>query len=156
MDSVDLSVLKTLREWQAGDLPLWLVTVVETFGSSPRPPGAMLALRGDGLAVGSVSGGCIEDDLVLRAKRGQLASDRCDVLAFGVTSEEARRFRLPCGGVIRVVVEPVQNREPVRNTGLGGAGPATGPCASSGQAHAALRFLAGRAGRRQPHRQHLF
>lgn len=43
MDSVDLSVLKSLREWQAGDQPLWLVTVVETFGSSPRPPGAMLA-----------------------------------------------------------------------------------------------------------------
>ena len=114
MDSVDLSVLKILREWQAGDLPLWLVTVVETFGSSPRPPGAMLALRGDGQAVGSVSGGCIEDDLVLRAKRGELPVDRGDVITFGVTSEEARRFRLPCGGVIRVVVEPVQTREPVQ------------------------------------------
>ena len=111
MDSVDLSVLKTLREWQAGDLPLWLVTVVETFGSSPRPPGAMLALRGDGLVVGSVSGGCIEDDLVLRAKRGQLAIDRCDVLTFGVTHEEAKRFKLPCGGVIRLVVEPVRNTD---------------------------------------------
>ena len=111
MDSVDLSVLKTLREWQAGDLPLWLVTVVETFGSSPRPPGAMLALRGDGLVVGSVSGGCIEDDLVLRAKRGQLAIDRCEVLTFGVTSEEAKRFRLPCGGVIRLVIEPVRNAD---------------------------------------------
>ena len=111
MDSVDLSVLKTLREWQAGDLPLWLVTVVETFGSSPRPPGAILALRGDGLVVGSVSGGCIEDDLVLRAKRGQLQIDRCDVLTFGVTREEAKRFRLPCGGVIRVVVEPIQNTD---------------------------------------------
>ena len=111
MDSIDLSVLKTLREWQAGNLPLWLVTVVETFGSSPRPPGAMLALRCDGLAVGSVSGGCIEDDLVLRAKRGELPVDRCEVLTFGVTSEEAKRFRLPCGGVIRVVVEPVQNMD---------------------------------------------
>jgi len=109
MDSVDLSVLKTLREWQAGALPLWLVTVVETFGSSPRPPGAMLALRGDGQTVGSVSGGCIEDDLVLRAKRGELPADRCEVIAFGVTQEEARRFRLPCGGVIRVVVEPVKD-----------------------------------------------
>jgi xanthine dehydrogenase accessory factor len=111
MDSVDLSVLKTLREWQAGDLPLWLVTVVETFGSSPRPPGAMLALRGDGLAVGSVSGGCIEDDLVLRAQRGQLPTDRCEVLTYGVTHEEAKRFRLPCGGVIRLVVEPVQKAD---------------------------------------------
>ncbi len=115
MDSIDLSVLKTLREWQAGELPLWLVTVVETFGSSPRPPGAMLALRGDGLAVGSVSGGCIEDDLVLRAQRGELPVDRGEVLTFGVTSEEAKRFRLPCGGVIRVVVEPVQIREPIQN-----------------------------------------
>ena len=115
MDSVDLSVLKTLREWQAGDQPLWLGTVVETFGSSPRPPGAMLALRGDGLAVGSVSGGCIEDDLVLRAKRGELPNDRGVLLTFGVTREEAKRFRLPCGGVIRVVVEPVKIREPVQN-----------------------------------------
>lgn len=108
MDSVDLSVLKTLREWQAGNQPLWLVTVVETFGSSPRPPGAMLALRGDGLAVGSVSGGCIEDDLVLRAQRGQLPIDRCELLTFGVTREEAKRFRLPCGGVIRLVIEPIK------------------------------------------------
>jgi len=108
MDSVDLSVLKTLRYWQAGDQPLWLVTVVETFGSSPRPPGAMLAVCGDGRAVGSVSGGCIEDDLASRARRGELPVDRGDLLTFGVTSEEARRFRLPCGGVIRVVVEPVK------------------------------------------------
>ena len=111
MDSVDLSVLKTLREWQAGEFSLWLVTVVETFGSSPRPQGAMLALRGDGLAVGSVSGGCIEDDLVLRAQRGQLPTDRCEVLTFGVTREEAKRFRLPCGGVIRLVIEPIQNAD---------------------------------------------
>ncbi len=110
MDSVDLYVLKTLREWQAGDIPLWLVTVVETFGSSPRPPGAILALRADGLAVGSVSGGCIEDDLVLRAQRGQLPIDRCEVLTYGVTREEAKRFRLPCGGVIRLVIEPVRNK----------------------------------------------
>jgi xanthine dehydrogenase accessory factor len=111
MDSVDLSVLKTLREWQAGELPLWLVTVVETFGSSPRPQGAMLALRGDGLAVGSVSGGCIEDDLVLRAQRGQLPIDRCEVLTYGVTREESRRFGLPCGGAMRLIIEPVRNAD---------------------------------------------
>jgi xanthine dehydrogenase accessory factor len=58
MDSIDLSVLKALQEWRSAEQALWLVTVVETFGSSPRPQGAMLALRGDGLAVGSVSGGC--------------------------------------------------------------------------------------------------
>jgi len=109
MDSVDLSVLKTLREWQAEELPLWLVTVVETFGSSPRPQGAMLALRSDGLVVGSVSGGCIEDDLILRAERGQLPIDRCEVLTYGVTREEAQRFGLPCGGAMRLIIEPVRN-----------------------------------------------
>jgi xanthine dehydrogenase accessory factor len=109
MDSVDLSVLKALQEWHSASLPMWLVTVVETFGSSPRPPGAMLALRGDGLVVGSVSGGCIEDDLAARARRSELPLGRCDVITFGVSSEEARKFRLPCGGVIRVVVEPVRN-----------------------------------------------
>ena len=109
MDSVDLSVLKTLQAWMPTGQPLWLVTVVQTFGSSPRPQGAMLALRGDGLAVGSVSGGCIEDDLVLRAKRGQLATDRCELLSYGETPEEAKRFGLPCGGAMRLLLEPVRN-----------------------------------------------
>jgi xanthine dehydrogenase accessory factor len=111
MDSVDITVLKTLQEWQTAQLPLWLVTVVETFGSSPRPVGAMLALRGDGLAVGSVSGGCIEDDLVHRAVRGQLQSDRCEVVTYGMTRDEARRFGLPCGGTLRLVMEPVHDHE---------------------------------------------
>jgi xanthine dehydrogenase accessory factor len=114
MDSVDISVLKTLREWQTQELPLWLVTVVETFGSSPRPKGAMLALRADGLAVGSVSGGCIEDDLVSRARQGRLQSDRCEVVTYGVTRDEARRFGLPCGGSLRLVIEPVRNSGWVR------------------------------------------
>lgn len=71
----------------------------------------MLALRGDGLAVGSVSGGCIEDDLVLRAQRSQLPIDRCEVLTYGATREEARRFGLPCGGAMRLVMEPLRNAD---------------------------------------------
>ena len=109
MDSVDLSVLKTLQEWQSASHSLWLVTVVQTFGSSPRPQGAMLALRSDGLAVGSVSGGCIEDDLQLRAQRGQLHTDRCELISYGETREEALRFGLPCGGAMRLLVEPLRN-----------------------------------------------
>jgi xanthine dehydrogenase accessory factor len=111
MDSIDLSVLKALQEWRSAEQALWLVTVVETFGSSPRPQGAMLALRGDGLAVGSVSGGCIEDDLVLRAQRGQLSSTRCELLSYGETYEEARRFGLPCGGAMRLLIEPVRSAD---------------------------------------------
>ncbi len=109
MDSVDLAVLKTLVAWQAEKL--WLVTVAETYGSSPRPRGSMLVLRGDGLAVGSVSGGCIEDDLVQRAQRGQLSSLHCEVVTYGVTPDEARHFGLPCGGAMRLVIEPVHNMD---------------------------------------------
>jgi xanthine dehydrogenase accessory factor len=108
LDSVDLSVLKTLDAWRRETQPVWLVTVVETFGSSPRPPGAMLVLRADGHAVGSVSGGCIEDDLILRAQNGELAVDRAEMVVYGVTREEARRFGLPCGGALRLVIEPVR------------------------------------------------
>lgn len=111
MDSVDIAVLKTLQKWETAGLPLWLVTVVDTFGSSPRPRGAMLALRSDGLAVGSVSGGCIEDDLVRRGVQGQLQTERCETVSYGVTADEARRFGLPCGGSMRLVVEPVHNQE---------------------------------------------
>jgi xanthine dehydrogenase accessory factor len=111
LDSVDLSVLKTLDAWRRETQPVWLVTVVETFGSSPRPPGAMLVLRADGHAVGSVSGGCIEDDLILRAQNGELAADRGEMVVYGVTREEARRFGLPCGGALRLVIEPVRESE---------------------------------------------
>ena len=111
MDSVDLSVLKTLQEWSSTGQPLWLVTVVATFGSSPRPQGAMLALRGDGLAAGSVSGGCIEDELISRAQRGQLPNDRCEILSYGETKEEAVRYGLPCDGAMRLLLEPITNTE---------------------------------------------
>ena len=69
MDSVDLEVLRKSAQWQAEGRRVLLVTVVRTWGSSPRPPGAMLAVREDGQVVGSVSGGCIEDDIVERSRR---------------------------------------------------------------------------------------
>lgn len=109
MDSVDFSVLKTLQQWKLSGLPLWLVTVVQTFGSSPRPPGAMLVLRADGVMVGSVSGGCIEDDLASRSQSGTLPTGQAETLTYGVTRDEALRFGLPCGGALKLVVEPVQD-----------------------------------------------
>ena len=60
MDSVDLEVLRRSAEWLDAGKRVLLVTVVRTWGSSPRPPGALLAVREDGEVVGSVSGGCIE------------------------------------------------------------------------------------------------
>ncbi len=111
MDSVDIAVLTSLKDWQGVELPCWLATVVETFGSSPRPAGSMLALRSDGLMVGSVSGGCVEDDLLLRAKEDRFHTGRAEILSYGVTREEALRFSLPCGGALRLVIEPVRNAE---------------------------------------------
>ena len=64
MDSVDLEVLRRSVEWLDAGKRVLLVTVVKTWGSSPRSPGALLAVREDGQVVGSVSGGCIEDDIV--------------------------------------------------------------------------------------------
>ncbi len=107
MDSVDLEVLKRCAEWLDAGRRVMLVTVVETWGSSPRPPGAMLAVRDDGLVEGSVSGGCIEDDIVGRVRADGLRTTTCDVVTYGVTADEARRFGLPCGGTIRLVLEPL-------------------------------------------------
>ncbi len=107
MDSVDLEVLKRCVEWQRAERHVLLVTVVKTWGSSPRPPGAMLAVRDDGLVEGSVSGGCIEDDLVGRVRQYGLTAKACEVATYGVTADEARRFGLPCGGTIQLVLEPL-------------------------------------------------
>jgi len=107
MDSVDLEVLKRSAEWLAEGRRVLLVTVVKTWGSSPRPPGAMLAVRDDGNVVGSVSGGCIEDDLVGRVRHYGMTSTRCEAVTYGVSADEARRFGLPCGGTIQLVLEPL-------------------------------------------------
>ncbi len=106
MDSLDLQVLQQARDWRREGRPVWLVTVVETWGSAPRPPGALLALRDDGLVVGSVSGGCVEDDLIERVRTGERVA-RPSEIRYGVTRDEAARFGLPCGGTLRLVQEPL-------------------------------------------------
>ena len=107
MDSVDLEVLKRCAEWLDAGRKVLLVTVVKTWGSSSRPPGAMLAVRDDGLVEGSVSGGCIEDDIVGRVRHDGMTATRCEAVTYGVSADEARRFGLPCGGTIQLVLEPL-------------------------------------------------
>jgi len=107
MDSVDLEVLKRSADWLDKGRRVLLVTVVKTWGSSPRPEGAMLAVRDDGLVVGSVSGGCIEDDIIDRTRRLVMTSTQCEAVTYGVSADEARRFGLPCGGTIQLVLEPL-------------------------------------------------
>jgi len=107
MDSVDLQVLKSSAQWLAEGHKVVLATVVETWGSAPRPAGALLAVRDDGLVAGSVSGGCVEDDLIDRIRKQDLAGDRPELTVYGISKEEAARFGLPCGGQLRIVLEPV-------------------------------------------------
>jgi len=107
MDSLDLQVLQQARDWFRAGHKAWLVTVIETWGSAPRPPGALLCLRGDGLVAGSVSGGCVEDDLIERVRHGERV-DKPSLITYGVTKEEAARFGLPCGGNLRLVQEPLR------------------------------------------------
>jgi xanthine dehydrogenase accessory factor len=106
MDSLDLQVLSQARDWRAQGHSVWLVSVIETWGSAPRPPGALLAMREDGLVVGSVSGGCVEDDLIERVRTGERVATP-QLVTYGVTKDEAARFGLPCGGNLRLVQEPL-------------------------------------------------
>jgi xanthine dehydrogenase accessory factor len=110
MDNVDLSVLKQVIAWRDAGHRVVLGTVTRTWGSAPRPAGSVVAVRGDGLIAGSVSGGCIEDDLIEKVKQGALGLARPEKIVYGVGAEEATRFGLPCGGTLELVLEPVNER----------------------------------------------
>jgi xanthine dehydrogenase accessory factor len=113
MESLDLRVLGDALAWKQAGHAVTLVTVVETWGSAPRPPGALLAVRDDGVVSGSVSGGCVEDDLIARTKEALQSqapqAAKPAMLAYGVSREEAARFGLPCGGTLRLVQEPLHD-----------------------------------------------
>ncbi len=120
MENLDVMVLRTLRDWRAAGKRALLATVVRTWGSSPRPIGSIMALCEDGAVVGSVSGGCIEDDLIYRYPgayaAGQAPSKAADAsqqipmgapafVKYGITADEAHRFGLPCGGTLELLLE---------------------------------------------------
>lgn len=119
MENLDLTVLRTLLGWRAQKQRALLATVVRTWGSSPRPVGSIMALCESGAVVGSVSGGCIEDDLIYRYSRTQLTSAGAHMpgvthdipdstpqrVKYGVTADEGHRFGLPCGGTLELVLE---------------------------------------------------
>ncbi|MCQ4251280.1 XdhC family protein [Pseudomonas stutzeri] len=107
MDSVDLGVLRRARDWLREGHAVVLYTVLETWGSAPRPVGALLALRDDGRVEGSVSGGCVEDDLLARRKAVADRGAACELITYGVSKEESARFGLPCGGTLRLLEEPL-------------------------------------------------
>ncbi len=107
MDSIDLEVLKTCAQWINAGRRCELITVIKTWGSSPRPEGATLAICDDGRVVGSVSGGCIEDDLIDRVRKHGITRSKPEIVTYGITADEAHRFGLPCGGTIQLAIEPL-------------------------------------------------
>jgi xanthine dehydrogenase accessory factor len=107
MDNLDLEVLRLAARWVREGYRCQLVTVIKTWGSSPRPEGAMLAIRDDGRVVGSVSGGCVEDDLIESVRRDGVVHSLPEIVSYGITAEQAHRFGLPCGGTIQLAIEPL-------------------------------------------------
>ena len=119
MENLDVMVLRTLRDWRLAGQRALLATVVRTWGSSPRPVGSIMALREDGTVVGSVSGGCIEDDLIYQYTQAYAAgqtegaavqgkaipSGPPAFIKYGVSADEAHRFGLPCGGTLELLLE---------------------------------------------------
>ena len=107
MLSTDNDILKAAEDWRRQGRQVALATVVETWGSAPRPVGANLVIDGEGNFLGSVSGGCVEGAVVTEAL-DVINSGKPKMLEFGVADETAWKVGLSCGGTIRVLVEKVE------------------------------------------------
>ena len=107
MLSTDSDILKAAAEWREKGRQVALATVVETWGSAPRPVGSNLVIDEEGNFLGSVSGGCVEGAVVTEAL-DVIDSGKPKMLEFGVADETAWKVGLSCGGTIRVFVEKVE------------------------------------------------
>ena len=105
-DNGEQRLVKAAEDWQKAGHGVALATVVETWGSAPRPAGSSLVINDDGTFLGSVSGGCVEGAVVTEAL-DVIASGKPKMLEFGVADETAWNVGLSCGGTIRVFVEKV-------------------------------------------------
>ncbi|MBB3139819.1 XdhC family protein [Halomonas organivorans] len=114
MRALDKEVVEAARRWHAAGHDLWWCTVLSTFGSAPREPGALLVARADGRHVGSLSGGCVEEDFLARLQAGDFRA-RAQVVTYGNGDDTlgGSRVRLPCDGRLEVLVEhwPVTARD---------------------------------------------
>ena len=107
MKTIDQLVLAAAEAFLQRGESGWLCTVVKTFGASPRPLGSIMAMDEHGNLHGSLSGGCIEDELLGKLQRGELAATIPVLLEYGVSPEENERFGLPCGGRMHILIEPL-------------------------------------------------
>lgn len=104
---MESDVLKTAESWVAEGRQVALATVVDTWGSAPRPTGSHLVVDADGNFEGSVSGGCVEGAVIAEAIEA-IETQKSKMLEFGVADETAWRVGLSCGGKIRVFVDRVK------------------------------------------------
>jgi xanthine/CO dehydrogenase XdhC/CoxF family maturation factor len=100
-------ILKTALAWHDAGIPVALATVIQTWGSSPRPAGSNLVIAKDGAFEGSVSGGCVEG-AVIQAATKVIETGEPQLLEFGVTNDEAWAVGLACGGKIEVYLERIE------------------------------------------------
>jgi xanthine/CO dehydrogenase XdhC/CoxF family maturation factor len=107
MLSTNDDILKAAEDWRKNGREVALATVVETWGSAPRPVGSNLVIDAEGNFLGSVSGGCVEGAVVTEAL-DVIESGQPKMLEFGVADETAWKVGLSCGGKIRVFVEKVE------------------------------------------------
>ncbi|RLQ21063.1 XdhC family protein [Seongchinamella sediminis] len=108
MQTLDYEVLQRLLAWlEQGERP-WLCTIVTTIGSAPRPLGSLLAVLDRGEQIGSVSGGCVEEDLLERLRAGFYTGERPELVEYGVSAEENERLGLPCGGRLVLLIQQLQ------------------------------------------------
>lgn len=105
MQTLDHEVLQRITEWLLQGKRPWLCTIVQTLGSSPRPVGSMLAVLDDGSQIGTVSGGCVEEDLLERLRAGTYAGLSPELIEYGVSAEENERLGLPCGGKLTLLLQ---------------------------------------------------
>lgn len=100
-------VLQAVLRWLKEEKPCWLATICHTYGSSPRPVGSLLACNIDGTVVGSLSGGCIEEELLKNIIHSpEYQKKPCWVL-YPQNNKEDTQYQLPCGGELKILLEPL-------------------------------------------------
>lgn len=108
MQHLDLQVIEQALNWSRAGERAWLCTVLATYGSSPREPGSLLVARGDGSHVGSLSGGCVEEDFLERLRAGEFDAPVMTLRYGGAEEGREARVALPCGGILKVLVERLE------------------------------------------------